>query len=107
MIRHTPGPWYYNGDESRTIVADRDGDVECPTICDVLDTAEGLEGSDAEADANGRLIASAPELLECLEEIWEWQRGCQDLLPDGLGGKISTVLAEAKGAPTETTVPIL
>lgn len=69
-VPHTPGPWYYDPSEyGRTIWADRHGDVVSPTICDVLDTTEGLEGDDPESDANGRLIAAAPDLLKHLREI--------------------------------------
>ena len=62
MAEHTPGPWRSDSPyvsapsgEHRKIVAD----------CDQYDECEYL--SDDECEANIRLIAAAPELLEQLE----------------------------------------
>ncbi len=61
MAKHTPGPWRAEEREVVTYLGH--------PIAEVLDTAEGLEGSDAEADANARLIAAAPDLVAALEMI--------------------------------------
>lgn len=51
---HTAGPWVIDPHDSRQIYQDG---------------AEGLEGSDAEADANAKLIAASPEMFAALEYI--------------------------------------
>jgi hypothetical protein len=68
---HTPGPWKYDGVESRLVVAAVENSIEHSFICDVLDTTEGLEGDCPEADANGRLIAAAPDLLAACRALVE------------------------------------
>lgn len=71
-MSHTPGPWetqYRGNGESEVLAngADRD-DVAC--ICYV---AGGLgmsieDGRDYESEANAKLIAAAPELLDALKQ---------------------------------------
>jgi hypothetical protein len=64
MSAHTPGPWsltlgtLFNGKTYARAVVDRDGRS-------VRVSAMTLSGGD-ECDANARLIAAAPELLEAL-----------------------------------------
>ena len=55
--QHTPGPWAFN---SRQIFADSKNHGEA-AIAYIQDLTE--------AEANARLIATAPELLEALESI--------------------------------------
>ena len=56
MINHTPAPWSRNSDDD---IHDANGDVVC-----------GANGPTAEEqEANARLIAAAPEMLEALREI--------------------------------------
>jgi hypothetical protein len=78
---HTPGPWNADknfmgpdtyGDGNSIPVFPRGGGV---AICDVVAvTGEGLSRPDvqARAEANARLIAAAPELLEALEKAADW-----------------------------------
>lgn len=56
---HTPGPWQYNGP------------TENGWFVKISPKREiAVEGrSDVEADANARLIAAAPDLLEALENL--------------------------------------
>jgi hypothetical protein len=69
MSKHTPGPWQAHSDQpgyELTIVGNIDGPLEdfqlnYTTVCDVADTDD--------ADANLRLIAAAPELLDALREV--------------------------------------
>src|SRR4029078_8318433 len=53
--KHTPGPWEHDGDEVYRITSE----INSHPIC----TIDDLNGDD-EMEANARLIASAPELLE-------------------------------------------
>ena len=71
MSKFTPGPWIGAGPSYgdplpkyiNEIVADREDDDECKTICymPVID-------EDDETEANACLIAAAPDLLEMLVE---------------------------------------
>jgi hypothetical protein len=58
-MSHTPGPWAYeNYDGTVHVFIDNEGGT--PSICKLV-------GNDK--DANARLIAAAPEMLEALEAI--------------------------------------
>lgn len=75
--KHTPGPWRYNRDESGlngyTVNALMPGhEDEYETLAEIAvseDMTLTQEEAEGMADANARLIAAAPELLEALE----WQ----------------------------------
>lgn len=63
---HTPGPW---------ATIDGDGEYIIKTIAPagrngytIADVFSHFEATNPEAEANARLIASAPELLEALQE---------------------------------------
>ena len=59
--KHTPGPWTY--DKKDGSIGTKDG----------LTVTAGSYGYDiACSDADGILMASAPELLEALQEITKW-----------------------------------
>lgn len=65
--KHTPGPWTVGVDEQdhgRPYVKDAEGYVVCALI---------FEPGTGEPEANARLIAAAPDLLEAL-------RACHDYL---------------------------
>ena len=66
--QHTPGPWYF--------LPDRNGRLQVGpsinyTVAEMCVTP--LEGQ----EANARLIATAPELLEALQEIMSWEENEQ------------------------------
>ena len=72
MTKHTPGPWtmhprFDDGAEVRSLAS--------VAWCSVAST-HGASGSQiidvAEARANARLIAAAPDLLEALERLFRW-----------------------------------
>ena len=61
MIKHTAGPWSYwqgagAGDESHAEITSKDGDIVVAAFNDMIPDGE----------ANARLIAAAPDLLEAL-----------------------------------------
>ena len=61
MSKHTPGPWAVERDaEGRLHVVEGD----------FLDVAEVGYLSGPDPEANARLIAAAPELLEALEQLF-------------------------------------
>ena len=64
MSKHTPGPWQVSAgavDNPRLIV---ENDLALP-ICAM--SLRGVHGDTRRMEANARLIAAAPELLEALE----------------------------------------
>lgn len=69
QTKHTPGPWKLEGnprfDEETGCYAGGYGIVgELEIICELCERLAPLE-----AEANARLIAAAPELLETLERL--------------------------------------
>lgn len=70
MSKHTPGPWYANGAYVSKI---RDSGYTLP-ITRVYNQQSGSPGIEpdmtlAEAQANARLIAAAPDLLAALKAV--------------------------------------
>ncbi len=85
-VAHTPGPWH----------RDRESGVRCDVrsesgrkiaLCWGLSTSRAAQANSAsyraECDANARLIAAAPELLEALRQLemavlhnGDWDDGC-------------------------------
>lgn len=67
-MEHTPGPWFASRDDGNegnyVSVEDR---VIADTYGYFCDT--GLELPEEEAEANARLIATAPELLEAVQDL--------------------------------------
>jgi hypothetical protein len=97
---HTPGPWRVH-EKSPTLVIDKHGLV----IAQAHSYAECGIMRD-EAEANARLIAAAPELLEALESVVEMYdaRPC-DAYPKGtlvyLQDVIKPLILKAKGEDNE------
>lgn len=63
---HTPGSWYYNKNRRNicTVAKDLDTIVVAKVHCSEHDT---YSEEDAERDANGKLMAAAPDLLAACE----------------------------------------
>lgn len=87
--KHTPGPWAARKDpEGLAIVG---GSGEYPGLPEYVGMIKNIYGRD---EANARLIAAAPELLEALKEIhadtslW-WTPGMRE--------KVRKVIAKAEG----------
>jgi len=66
-MKHTPGNWEYTSEYPYG----RDIRTDNIWIGDVKGPHDGIEGfpSSEECEANARLIAAAPDLLEALEEL--------------------------------------
>lgn len=72
MSKHTPGPWKMrnrtgNHDWNNWRIAAEDGPGRVGGICRLDESLTGEE-----SEANARLIAAAPELLEALRETLEF-----------------------------------
>jgi hypothetical protein len=103
--KHTPGPW--NTDE-QVIFASSGEAVASTWKFGQFDV--GGRGSHAEADANARLIAAAPELLAALKSALSWITVLTETSPgnaedmrdmehkrDYLGAELRAAIAKAEG----------
>jgi len=65
---HTPGPWhYYSGEDGKPIYNIGNFAI---AYMDAYTPDEDDDGAwERETDANGNLVAAAPEMLECLQDI--------------------------------------
>jgi hypothetical protein len=95
---HTPGPWdFWSGynavDKMEAEITADDGDI-------VIARYNHLIG---EGEANARLIAAAPELLEALEQVCLiWDHHCDahgDGTPSEAHARVRAAIAKAKGQP--------
>ncbi len=67
MSAHTAGPWAIDWNVSRIDVFSSDA----ATLIATIRRSTPSDGIDADARANARLIAAAPELLEALRDLAE------------------------------------
>lgn len=91
MSKHTPGPWFVNGHEHYTkYVEARIGGGLLQEVA-----ACGPTEKQEQQEANARLIAAAPELLEALQHIEEyWNRDSNEqAMTDALWHIIETAQA--------------
>ncbi len=100
MSKHTPGPWHATVPPSsdihfiRNIDSDDAGQIAKVRVGPVLEQAEAL--------ANARLIAAAPDLLEALECLQEWVDNCFQEYSDAevcSVARAAIAKAEGRGTP--------
>jgi hypothetical protein len=94
IVKHTPGPWFAVGYQV---------EIESETVADICTTNANLFGQgglhdDAQAMANARLIAAAPEMLRLLAVAYD----CLEVSnyegeDDEVLAAIASVIADAKG----------
>lgn len=96
MSKHTPGPWTGAGPSfgdplpryTTEIVTEwEDEDGEALSICELP-----FHHHDDENEANARLIAAAPDLLEALQDL------CDTLGECGMTERARAAIAKAEGA---------
>lgn len=104
MSKHTPGPWivspWHNVSEDCEFLVDFlpiGPSLEGPFVANVL-----LLNSDyAEANANARLIAAAPDLLDICERLLgfthHYAHESALLAGEGMLAKAKAIIAQAKG----------
>jgi hypothetical protein len=86
---HTPGPWATDGTE----VFYEDDDVRpCVAFINHENT------SDAQAAADARLIAAAPDLLAALHKVQDWLEGCSTR--QTMQAQVARAIALATGEDT-------
>jgi hypothetical protein len=66
-MTHTPGPWKFEVRNNQAMVTTERDDIDMVVASNLFDEELDLELE--EVDANARLIASAPDLLECLQNL--------------------------------------
>ncbi len=49
------------------------------------------------SEERDRLKASNREMLAALVVLWEWQKTCQELMPDGMAEIVRGVIDKAEG----------
>ncbi|HCF3952659.1 TPA: hypothetical protein NID70_002237 [Pseudomonas aeruginosa] len=62
MSKHTPGPWHVGGPNKCTIY-----DKHGQRLANSFEGVMATQRTDSECEANARLCAAAPELLEALQ----------------------------------------
>lgn len=102
----TPGPWHY---DSGSVYAqgERDDDKPGPRPIARMDREPGNGTFGAERDANARLIAAAPDLLNVVREVDEWIddarmvsdefRAAEDDDLRAIVGRLRAAIAKARG----------
>ncbi|HCL3090184.1 TPA: hypothetical protein N1985_003289 [Pseudomonas aeruginosa 1BAE] len=64
MSKHTPGPWHVGGPNKCTIY-----DKHGQRLANSFEGVMATQRTDSECEANARLIAAAPELLDALVNL--------------------------------------
>ncbi|MFU5560252.1 hypothetical protein ACM7V5_04795 [Pseudomonas aeruginosa] len=64
MRKHTPGPWHVGGPNKCTIY-----DKHGQRLANSFEGVMATQRTDSECEANARLIAAAPELLDALVNL--------------------------------------
>ena len=99
--KHTPGPWSWGSDYNGLYGAGPDNDVLSTAYYENMWLSHKRD--EAEREANARLIAAAPELLEALiavKEVLDFAIGA-DLVPphaDGPAAMAARAIAKATGS---------
>ena len=90
--QHTPGPWLDSGhDGKRNVIVES----KLGSVAAVWDTGDAMQ-----MRANARLIASAPDLLAALEQVYAQLGGHHSFDVSDLRLKVvKTAIAKAKGTP--------
>jgi hypothetical protein len=98
--KHTPGPWYWD-DEDALPWTDYDGVEHAPFLVD-RNGHYVMSGSDIRipSEANARLIAAAPDLLEALKKLLI---ECRYMMENGdmMDNRVEILIAEAAIAKAE------
>lgn len=92
MTKHTPGPWTveeYGDDETPALVIHKDSETR---VCFMA--TPGSQGDPAKIEADARLIAAAPELLDVLERFSQFPFAHQGIAE----GPFAVMLTQARAA---------
>jgi hypothetical protein len=93
MNAHTPGPWHWDSDVMFS-TSDNVKHVRW-RVCTMGKTITQVYRNDEHAEADARLIAAAPQLLEALTDV---VRAFELTMRNHFGGEDLDVLAKARAA---------
>lgn len=95
MSRHTPGPWKAEAGGREPLVL-----AGLTPVAQVFALGESIDDA-AEEEANARLIAAAPDLLEALQDALSWIGKLSDWAgaEDPNIERYRTAIAKAEGRP--------
>lgn len=99
--QHTPGPWSVtNNNWETSTVYGRDGETIAACQINSIVTEDTQYEFEAIKEANARLIAAAPELLEALEHLLKvrTREGVKPQSRDAAEAKSRAAIAKATGA---------
>jgi hypothetical protein len=88
----TPGPWFLRTGDSHIVVCGSDGDSIAGlarTTPDRIDPSE--------QEANARLIAAAPDMLNQLRAVERWMSGYGTTTQSAMREKVRATIAKAEG----------
>ena len=92
MANHTPGPWYVKRNGVRSPVNSEDGRHIAMINYNPMTIPDEMH------EANARLIAAAPEMLEVLIDLQESAQYWSEYdVPIGIVDRLNAVISKAKG----------
>ena len=92
MNKHTPGPWTHEGQGDITGIEDNGFGRGPVDVCSVY-----LRAVEGRHEANARLIAAAPDLLEALERLVSAARDVGHGYMDQAIDNAESAIAKARG----------
>ena len=101
-MSHTPGPWHFHEDEhslTAEIHAEYDNGKPRHHVVAVAETVDWLGERLADAVVNAKLIAAAPDLLECVEAMLEEYEEGRQIQPFEIREMCRRARGKARGVP--------
>ncbi len=96
-MKHTQGNW----EAMRNMYVLKNRSVEIPVRVKTYSVAIVRGLTMEEAEANAKLIASAPRLLEALQEVLAYEKRCADKGNPMIGNGILSIINQAINQATE------
>ena len=96
-MKHTPGPWKFKPINYCGTTPVYCGDILEKSIGGTGMIIAQCNGDTETANANARLIAAAPELLEACKEMLKYIDVCNKKIPQGLEKQLRSAINHAEG----------
>lgn len=91
--KHTPGPWRISRTSGMEIFINHDQD-QPNRVAGYFAEVRRFTSDNEQVEANARLIAAAPDLLEALLELADWYKEHTGLPPAAANAAIAKVTGE-------------
>ncbi len=111
-MAHTPGPWRVDDGDSTLRVRSTDTFVCVALVTGGVDSEDNDLPNGPTYQANARLIAAAPELLDALEDFVTWHGGAHseecpgddtcDCVGGAVNAKVNAAIRKAREEPPPT-----